>query len=93
MTSMTTIIKEGYISKITYQNTCPRCGCIYTYEESDTTYDLTGQRILYCPCCHEINHVSSPPGYVFNPYKITCNYESKNCSCQYCERDCNDEQK
>lgn len=79
---MIEIIKPGLISQVKYQNTCHECGCIYTYEVQDImTYDLTGRRYVLCPTCHKQNEVFSPPGYVFDPYKITCNYDCRDCCC------------
>lgn len=44
---MVKIIKEG---KKTFETTCSRCGCVFSYQLCDL--DVALKRYLYCPCCN-----------------------------------------
>lgn len=62
------IIKMGNIN--TYTNTCPECGCMYEYDDSDISigYEMTVTGyygFVYCPCCHKTNKV---PNYIPAPH-------------------------
>lgn len=55
---MKEIIKPGNTGvKITYNNTCPFCGCIYKYEQEDIipNYNYTFGSYTICPCCEKEN--------------------------------------
>lgn len=49
---MKQILQNG---TLTYRKTCPTCGCVFLYEQSD----IEKENIVTCPYCHnELEHQS-----------------------------------
>lgn len=58
---MARIIKPGNCY-FKYNNTCPNCGCIYEYDNSEVATDLSyatslNNGIINCPYCGQLNYV------------------------------------
>ena len=45
--------------EIKYYNTCPYCGCYYTYQSEDmySNYSFTSTMSVLCPCCGMANAI------------------------------------
>ena len=55
---MKKIIKQGYVPP-KYKNTCPKCGCIFTFDKEDTETEIIFRELTHyvtCPwCANEIS--------------------------------------
>ena len=56
------IIKPGREPKKEVEQTCERCGCVFTYTKQDVNYAVLCGKIdawVFCPCCE--THIMVEP--------------------------------
>lgn len=65
--------------EIKYYNTCPYCGCYYSYQSEDmyNNYGLTNMMNVLCPCCGRANSVAGGTHpTTWPPFNPICYYNS-----------------
>ena len=77
---MKEIITPGHKGiEIKYYNTCPYCGCYYTYQSEDmyNNYSFTNAMSVLCPCCGMANSVTGRTyPTTWPPFNPICYYNS-----------------
>ena len=64
--------------EIKYYNTCPYCGCYYSYQSEDmyNNYSFTNAMSVLCPCCGMANSITrGTHPTIWPPFNPICYYK------------------